>query len=109
MVSAVCYVRDYVEIHFDGPTLRIFSRPIVILSQGAEQVDGLRMLINQVVSGASDLREQVILRFRNGMILDVPKRSQTAGPEVVHFVPTNEKGELEVDRMTIWENLHPSR
>ena len=26
-ISAVCFVRDYVELHFDGPVLRALSRP----------------------------------------------------------------------------------
>src|SRR3954454_12383194 len=26
-VSAVCFVRDYVELHFDGPILRAFTEP----------------------------------------------------------------------------------
>jgi hypothetical protein len=34
-VSAVCFVRDYVEIHFDGPVLRAFYGPVI-------EVDGNR-------------------------------------------------------------------
>ena len=33
-LSAVCYVRDYVELHFDGPILRCLADPIIAGSSG---------------------------------------------------------------------------
>lgn len=29
-ISAVCFVRDYVEVRFDGPILRALSHPVVV-------------------------------------------------------------------------------
>ena len=43
-LSAICFVRDYVELHFDGTILRSLSDPVVVTSAGRSCVpeDGSR-------------------------------------------------------------------
>lgn len=108
-VSAVCYVRDYVEIHFDGPVLRLFSEATLLSGEGVQIFDALRGLIGQKVSSTLELQEEVIIDFANDASLHVPRRSRTSGPEVMHFVPADDKGELQGHRMSIWENLESTR
>lgn len=35
-ISAVCFVRDYVELHFDGPVLRALCNPVVTIDGQAK-------------------------------------------------------------------------
>jgi hypothetical protein len=44
-VSAVCFVRDYVELHFDGPVLRAIADPFGVYGcRGWRFPDGRRRL-----------------------------------------------------------------
>jgi hypothetical protein len=109
-VSSVCFVRDYVELHFDGPILRSLAAPIVCDADGRFQYptagsrDALCRLIGQVVERADDDRERVLLRFADGAEIHIPKAAPGMGPEIAHFVPATG-----VARMTVWENSLPTR
>jgi hypothetical protein len=109
-LSSVCFVRDYVEFHFDGPILRSLASPLVHVGSahykfpGVGSRDVLCDLIGHLVEGADDLPDRLSLRFSGGTIVDIPKASDGAGAEVAHFVPTIE-GKLDVASMVIWDNL----
>ena len=100
-VNSVCFVRDYAEFHFDGPILRSFSGPVVHVGTAryefpdAGSRDALCDLIGQVVEAADNLADRLSLRLRGGAIVDIPKASDDAGPEIAHFVPVVE-GKLNV-------------
>jgi hypothetical protein len=113
-LSAICFVRDYVELHFDGPVLRIFSSPIVVEGDTRYEFpqdgsrDALCRLIGRVVESAVDQPDQLVIRCAADSVIEVPKASRDAGPEIAHFVPTRE-GRRDVASITTWENLIPTR
>ena len=112
-LSAVCFVRSYVELNFDGPILRLLAPPVVsyagkTLQFPAERSrDALCALIGRTVQHTEDLPDRLIVVFPNASI-EMPKASPDAGPEVAHFVPLAE-GIPDVASMVIWENLTPTR
>lgn len=112
-VSGVCFVRDYVELHFHGPVLRCLSAPLVIAHGDRFQFpragsrEALCRLIDCTVANAEDQHDRLALCFGDDLGLEIPKASEGAGPEVAHFVPTRE-GRLDVASMMIWENLVPT-
>ena len=78
-VSAVCFVQDYVELHFDGPILRCLIGPVLKSSEfngkfpeiGAR--DALCSLIGQSVQALSlDDYEKLEVKFASGATLVVP-------------------------------------
>ena len=94
-LSAVSFVRDYVEFHFDGPVLRALTnvrvehagRIAAFPAPGSR--DALCALIGQPVRAVTHQPEQHIrLAFADGAILTVPlDRRSYIGPEAAHFVP----------------------
>ena len=104
VVSAVCFVMDYVEFHFDGPILRSLSNPILEF-RGNEWLfpspgsrDALCSVIGAKVESVEvddDLRIRV--GFDSGHMITVPlDPGSRIGPEAAHFVS-------EADRvMDVW-------
>jgi hypothetical protein len=94
-VSAICFVRDYVDVQFDGPILRCFSGPIIRLEE-REWVfpqtgsrDALCTLIGQDVESMElDDDVRLSLRFSTNRELIVPlDQASRTGPEAMQFVP----------------------
>ncbi len=91
-LSAVSFVQDYVEFHFDGPVIRALSGPIVkengetIRFPSPRSRDQLCSLIGRPVS-SFELIEGLELRIRlGGADLIVPLDAErTTGPEAMHF------------------------
>ena len=95
-LSGVCFVRDYVEFHFDGPVLRALSHPAVakepdtvVTFPEARSRDVLCSLIGLVVKCIDVLEgDKIELTFEDGSILTVPlDEASKIGPEAAHFVP----------------------
>jgi hypothetical protein len=97
-LSAVSFVRDYVELHFDGPVLRALCAPVV--RDGGEQPrfpapgsrDALCALIGRRVARVEvDDEHAIRLEFAGGAELEIPVGRAAvpgcAGPESAHFVP----------------------
>ncbi len=112
-LSAVCFVRNYVEFHFDGPILRFLAPPHVRRHDGMVQFpeegscDVLCALIGQMVEQAEDQPDRLALMFPNDVRVEMLKSSPDTGPEVAHFVPIAD-GAPDVASMLIWENLIPT-
>jgi len=91
-LSAVSFVQDYVELHFDGPVIRALASPIVEDGAGivrfpsADSRDRLCSLIGQIVSSVQ-LRDGQELRIKFGpATLVVPLDAERSeGPEAMHF------------------------
>lgn len=94
-ISAVCFVRDYVEFHFDGPVLRSLTNPIVV-DHGARHLfpepgsrDALCRLIGSTVRGL-EMEEARALTLTTAdereiwIPLDAKSRR---GPEAMEFLP----------------------
>ena len=96
-VSSVCFVMDYVEIHFDGPILRCLSDPILVTDAEewtfpeAGSRDALCSLIGQRAQEVKlDDARAMEMRFESGVRLIVPldlDATKGKGPEAMHFVP----------------------
>jgi hypothetical protein len=92
-LSAVCFVQDYVELHFDGPVVRALTNPIVELegqrltfpAQGSR--DALCSLIGRSVASVQ-LQDAVALtlQLEGGGAISVPLDANSyRGPEAMHF------------------------
>ncbi len=109
-VGSVSFVRDYVELHFDGPILRALSAPIVEIdgteitfpSEGSR--DSLCLLIGKEVVAAREDTEALILEFGGSTLLRIPLVTSELVPEAAHLVPASE-GRPDVANMVIWESL----
>jgi hypothetical protein len=113
-IGSVCFVRDYVELHFNGPILRSLASPVVESGSGRWQFpelgsrDALCALIGLTVEAADDAADALSLDLSDGSRFVVPKWCDVGGPEVAHLVPTTD-GKLNVAKMIVWENLRPTR
>jgi hypothetical protein len=108
-ISAVCFVRDYVELHFDGPVLRALSNPFGRYGcWGWRFPEGnsptvMRYFIGKTVDEV-ELIPDVLLavdcgEHRFAVPLDEASRS---GPEAAHLVVPGVGGEASGRRMWIW-------
>lgn len=110
-VGSVGFVRDYVEINFDGPILRSLSAPTVTAGSAEFTFpwpgsrDALCELIGRTLLSVQDTATGIVLVFPAAR-LEIPKADPGAGPEVAQFVPFAD-GHLQVAQMKTWENqLH---
>jgi len=78
-LSAVSFVIDYVEFHFDGPVLRVFTNPTISTTEGqfrfpdAGSRDALCTAIQDIVRDVEiHEHDQVILNFVSGRKITVP-------------------------------------
>lgn len=93
-VSAVSFVRDYVEFHFDGPILRSLSNPTALVDgveyrfPGPGARDALCRAIGSTVR-ALQLEEDRDLRLTTDICeITIPlDEKHLRGPEAMHFVP----------------------
>lgn len=108
-VGAVCFVRDYVELNFDGPILRCYAGPFVASTEGeatfpeSNSRDLLCGLIGHQVKSVSVGSDQIAVDFYGDSSLRIPVSSSGAGPEVAAFVPFV-NGRLDPSLMIIWDN-----
>jgi hypothetical protein len=114
-LSAVAFVRDYVEFQFDGPVLRSLAPPVVIVGAlrhefpQAGSRDALCELIGRLVEGAAELSDRLSVSFAGDVLLEIPRSSSKDTLfEVAHFVPMP-GGKYDVASMIIWENLRSAR
>lgn len=94
-ISGICFVRDYVEIHFDGPILRSLARPSVTVGQEMSTFpeegsrDQLCRLIGHTVIRIEITEGHSIeLWASSGASLRIPlDGTNSSWPEAAHFVP----------------------
>lgn len=99
-LASVCFVRDYVELHFDGPVLRIFGD--VSVSNAANSIDRAssdfkNAICNNIGSSVSNVtthQNDIRLDFDNGSVVVVTGRRP--GHEFAHFISHPER------RTQIW-------
>lgn len=109
-LSAVAFVRDFVEFQFDGPVLRSLVPPVLVAGDvrhdfpHAGSRDALCELIGRTVNGAQELPDRLVVSFAGGALIEIMRYSDHAGPEVAHFVPMV-GGKRHGAGMMIWENL----
>ncbi|GGS88073.1 hypothetical protein GCM10010286_11010 [Streptomyces toxytricini] len=102
-VSAVSFVRDYVELHFDGPVLRVFSHPRGVYG-GREwrfpapgSSDLMRCYIGKTVNGGEVDPDRVIaLHFGEHRFVIPLDCESSSGPESANLVGVDEDGRTSV-------------
>lgn len=116
-LSAVAFVRDYVEFHFDGPVLRALSDPLVRTDAGDEAQfpdpgsrDALCALIGRTVQAVrvasrqdSPTKDDRIEFDVNDATVVIPLGAdRRVGPEAAHFIPSRPDGSLRLEGMRVW-------
>ncbi|WP_329243582.1 hypothetical protein OG223_06290 [Streptomyces sp. NBC_01478] len=98
-VSAVSFVRDYVELHFDGPVLRALSDPMGVYG-GREwrfpapgSMELMRCYIGRTVDGFELDPERILALGFGEHRFVVPLDSDNGwGPESAHMIGVGEDG-----------------
>ncbi|WP_116200183.1 hypothetical protein [Amycolatopsis circi] len=108
-VSAVCFVRDYVELHFDGPILRALANPFGLYGcRGWRFPEGqspvvMRSYIGTVIEHCEVIPHHYLAvdsgEHRFAVPLDDESRT---GPEAAHLIGVDENGQTDPRRMWIW-------
>jgi hypothetical protein len=101
-LSAVCFVRDYIELHFDGPILRFLGKIAVQNGQtlrllsDKEFKDWLCRNIGKRVKSIKAPSGNIIeVKFHGNDIVRV--QGEKVGYEFAHFISSPDKG------MQVWE------
>ncbi len=101
-LSSVCFVRDYIELHFDGPVLRCLGDVFVRGEKGVKQSgdDGFRDCLCRnigdtvLVIGPAEGNE-IEIEFSGNNLIRIVGREP--GVEFAHFISFPDKS------MQIWE------
>ncbi|MFC9338435.1 hypothetical protein ACFT0G_19870 [Streptomyces sp. NPDC057020] len=102
-VSAVSFVRDYVELHFDGPVLRCLADPVGVYD-GSEwrfpepgSLDLMRNYIGETVDDSELDPDRIIaLRFGRHRFVVPLDDGSSRGPESAHMIGTDETGRTSI-------------
>jgi hypothetical protein len=108
-VSAVCFVRDWVELHFDGPVLRAVSDPFGLYGcQGWRFPEGnsptvLRYYIGKTVDRVELIPDRLLAldfgEHRFAIPLDQDSR---VGPEAAHLLVPDAPDAAARHQMWVW-------
>ncbi|SNS74062.1 hypothetical protein SAMN05216276_10159 [Streptosporangium subroseum] len=88
-MSSVIFIRDYVQLDFDGPKLSLFSWPQIAVDSTVRLMgdpgyrDTLCALIGHAVLAATeDTDTGLVVDFGLGSVVVKPEPSQVEGPEI---------------------------
>ena len=92
-LSAVTFVQDYLQLHFDGPRLTVFSHAVVMLGDKTFHGDnrGFRdALCNNIAKKVAEARvaygESIAIRFADGSTIKISLKDEDyLGGEAVNF------------------------
>ncbi len=92
-LSAVTFVQDYLQLHFDGPRLTVFSHPVIRLRDQTfyKGKPGFRdALCNNIAKKVTEVRvayeESISISFADGSTINIPLRDASClDGEVVNF------------------------
>lgn len=108
-VSAVCFVRDCVELHFDGPVVRALSNPFGLYGcrgwrfPARGSLELMRCYIGKTIDGF-ELDPQRILAVDSGehrFAIPLGEASRV-GPEAAHLIGVDERGQTDPRATWIW-------
>jgi hypothetical protein len=78
-LSAVTFVQDYLQLHFDGPRLTVFSPPVIRLGEQTfyKGKPGFRdALCHNIAKKVTEVRvaygESIAIRFADGATIHIP-------------------------------------
>ena len=92
-LSAITFVQDYLQLHFDGPTLNAMTVVTVITSQGRAQMgdDQFRNLLCSCITKHVNRvelmnHEALVIHFSDGSLVSVSLRGEDyRGAEAITF------------------------
>jgi hypothetical protein len=92
-LSAVTFVQDYVQLHFDGPRLTVFSHPVVMRGDQTFHWDkpGFRdalcsRIAKQVTAARIAYGESICIEFADGSAIKISLQDEDyLGTEAVNF------------------------
>ena len=92
-LSAVTFVQDYLQLHFDGPRLTVFSYAVIGLGDQTFHwgKPGFRdALCNNIAKKVTEARvvhgDSVTIRFADGSMIQISLKDEDySGGEAVHF------------------------
>jgi hypothetical protein len=92
-LSAVTFVQDYVQLHFDGPRLTVFAHPVVIRGDQTFHwgKPGFRdALCNSIAKKVTEARiaygESIAIAFADGSAIRISLKDEDyVGAEAVNF------------------------
>ena len=97
-LSAVTFVQDYIQLHFDGPRLTVFSHPVVIRGEQTFHwgTPGFRDALcsgiaQQVRAARLAYRESICIELTDGSAIHISlKDADYLGAEAVNFDTGND-------------------
>lgn len=109
-LDTVSFVRDFVELRIDYSIVRLLTSPSGLLAGMAWQLtdatgaDSLRRFIGLVVVSADfDEDDHIRLSFGEDAYIEASLRSEDrSGPEALHLMPADDKGQVSTTNMWIW-------
>jgi hypothetical protein len=108
-VSAVCFVRDYVELQFDGPIFRALTAPFGMYGctgwrlPGASATGGLLRYIGLTVDDFVLLPGRYARLAFGEHSFTVPLDDDArTGPEALHIIGVDDRGETDTRHLWIW-------
>jgi hypothetical protein len=110
-VSAVCFVRDYGELHFDGPIVRAVSNPFgswMAHHRGWRYPEGdsatvMLGFIGRVVDDFTFVPgEYAQLAFGEDAFTIPLTDDARRGPEALHVVGVDEDGRTDASHLWVW-------
>lgn len=88
-LSSVVFVRDYLQLDFDGPRLTLYVWPQVVIGDEVRRLgdlgyrDALCALIGQVVRSAADSTDTgLLVILETGSVVTKPEPAELSGPEI---------------------------
>src|SRR5689334_4309925 len=82
-LSAVTFVQDYVQLHFNGPRLTVFSNPVIMLGDQTFHggKPGFRdALCNNIAKKVAEARvaygDSIAIRFADGSTIKIPLKDE---------------------------------
>jgi hypothetical protein len=113
-VSGVSFLRDFVEVLFDGPVLRSLASPMVREDDRVARFpeagsrEALCRLIGRTVEQAEDRSDALVLVVEGPIELTISMYDPGAGCEAAHFMGMRD-GKLDFGLLSIWESLVPTK
>lgn len=109
-LDTVSFVRDYVELRIDYSIVRLLTDPSGSIDGDVWQLTqtggagALRRYIGRsVVATEFDEHEHLQLFFNEGASIKASLRdADRSGPEALHFMPADAKGQVHTATMRIW-------
>jgi hypothetical protein len=91
-LASVVFVRDYLQLEFDGPRLSVFAWPLIVEGPQTQSINDLgyrnslcSLIGHPVQAVTEDTRTGLAIHFEHGTVVINPEPSDLEGPEIALF------------------------